>query len=71
MREGSRNIEGKKRVHPTQKPVSLMEYLIRTYTNKGDVVLDSTMGSGTTGVACFKSTRGFIGIEKFQPSVTQ
>ena len=53
-----------KGLQPTQKPVSLMEYLIRTYTNKGDVVLDSTMGSGTTGVACFKSTRGFIGIEK-------
>ena len=41
-----------------------MEYLIRTYTNKGDVVLDSTMGSGTTGVACFNSSRKFIGIEK-------
>ena len=52
------------RIHPTQKPVPLMEYLIKTYTNEGDVVLDSTMGSGTTGVACFKSTRGFIGIEK-------
>lgn len=53
-----------KGLHPTQKPVPLMEYLIRTYTNKGDVVLDSTMGSGTTGVACFNSSRKFIGIEK-------
>ena len=53
-----------KGLHPTQKPVSLMEYLIRTYTNKGDVVLDSTMGSGTTGVACVNTSRKFIGIEK-------
>jgi site-specific DNA-methyltransferase (adenine-specific) len=51
-------------VHPTQKPVSLMEYLIRTYTNEGDTVLDNTMGSGTTGVACQRSGRSFIGIEK-------
>jgi site-specific DNA-methyltransferase (adenine-specific) len=52
------------RVHPTQKPVALMEYLIRTYTNKGEVVLDNTMGSGTTGVACINTGRRFIGIER-------
>jgi len=50
-------------VHPTQKPVALMEYLIRTYTNEGDTVLDNTMGSGTTGVACVNTGRNFIGIE--------
>ena len=52
------------RVHPTQKPVALMEYLIRTYTNEGQTVLDFTMGSGTTGVACMNTSREFIGIEK-------
>lgn len=52
-----------KGLHPTQKPVELMEYLIKTYTNEGDVVLDNTMGSGTTGVACVNSGRKFIGIE--------
>ena len=51
------------KLHPTQKPVALMEYLIRTYTNEGDVVLDNCMGSGTTGVACVKTKRDFIGIE--------
>jgi len=51
-------------VHPTQKPVALMEYLIKTYTNEGEVVLDFTMGSGTTGVACKNTGRKFIGIEK-------
>ena len=50
-------------LHPTQKPVALMEYLIRTYTNEGDTVLDFTMGSGTTGVACANTGRRFIGIE--------
>jgi len=50
--------------HPTQKPVALMEYLIRTYTNPGDTVLDNTMGSGTTGVACVNTGREFIGIER-------
>lgn len=50
--------------HPTQKPVALMEYLIRTYTNPGDTVLDNTMGSGTTGVACANTGREFIGIER-------
>ncbi len=52
------------RMHPTQKPVELMEYLIKTYTNEGDTVLDNCMGSGTTGVACKKTGRHFIGIEK-------
>jgi site-specific DNA-methyltransferase (adenine-specific) len=55
--------EGKS-VHPTQKPVALMEYLIKTYTNEGELVLDNTMGSGTTGVACGNLGRRFIGIEK-------
>jgi site-specific DNA-methyltransferase (adenine-specific) len=50
--------------HPTQKPVALMEYMIRTYTNAGDVVMDNTMGSGTTGVACVNTGRHFIGMEK-------
>ena len=50
-------------IHPTQKPVALMEYLIRTYTNEGETVLDFTMGSGTTGVACLNTGRSFIGIE--------
>jgi site-specific DNA-methyltransferase (adenine-specific) len=49
--------------HPTQKPVELMEYLIKTYSNEGDVVLDNCMGSGTTGVACKKNNRNFIGME--------
>ena len=52
-----------KGLHPTQKPVELMEYLIKTYTNEGDTVLDNTMGSGTTGVACMNCNRNFIGIE--------
>lgn len=51
-------------LHPTQKPVALMEYLIRTYTNEGDTVLDNTMGSGTTGVACMNTGRKFIGMER-------
>jgi site-specific DNA-methyltransferase (adenine-specific) len=50
-------------VHPTQKPVPLLEYLIKTYTNEGDTVLDFTMGSGSTGVACKNTNRNFIGIE--------
>jgi site-specific DNA-methyltransferase (adenine-specific) len=49
--------------HPTQKPVALMEYLIKTYTNEGETVLDFTMGSGTTGVAAINTNRNFIGIE--------
>ena len=51
-------------VHPTQKPVDLMEYLIKTYTDESETVLDFTMGSGTTGVACINTNRKFIGIEK-------
>ena len=57
------NAARKGRQHPTQKPVALMEYLIRTYTNEGDTVLDNCMGSGTTGVACMNTGRRFIGIE--------
>lgn len=56
--------EHKDRLHPTQKPIALMEYLIKTYTNEGETVLDNCMGSGTTGVACKKTGRHFIGIEK-------
>jgi site-specific DNA-methyltransferase (adenine-specific) len=52
-----------KQIHPTQKPVALFEYLIKTYTNEGDLVLDNCMGSGTTGVACKNTGRNFIGIE--------
>lgn len=51
-------------VHPTQKPVELLEYLIKTYSNEGDTILDFTMGSGSTGVACKNINRKFIGIEK-------
>ena len=51
-------------IHPTQKPVALCEYLIKTYTNEGETVLDNCMGSGTTGVACLNTGRTFIGIEK-------
>ena len=51
------------RVHPTQKPVALLEYLIKTYTNEGETVLDNCMGSGSTGVACVNTDRRFIGIE--------
>ena len=59
-----RKIEGgDDKPHPTQKPVALCEYLIKTYTQKGDVILDNCMGSGTTGVACVNSERDFIGIE--------
>lgn len=54
----------KSKVHPTQKPVALLEYLVKTYTNEGDTVLDFTMGSGSTGVACKNLNRDFIGIEK-------
>lgn len=67
--EGSRypktvlKFKQQKGFHPTQKPVDLMEYLIKTYTNEGQTVLDNTMGSGTTGVACMNTGRNFIGIE--------
>lgn len=53
----------RKTAHPTQKPVALMEYLIRTYTNEGETVLDNCMGSGSTGVACVNTNCRFIGIE--------
>ena len=49
--------------HPTQKPVELIEYLIKTYSNKGDVILDNCIGSGTTAVACINTERNFIGFE--------
>ena len=52
-----------KPTHPTQKPIALLEYLIKTYTNEGETVLDFTMGSGSTGVACINTNRNFIGIE--------
>ena len=58
------NASNKGRIHPTQKPVALLEYLIKTYTNENDTVLDFTMGSGSTGVACKNLNRNFIGIEK-------
>ena len=53
----------KERLHPTQKPVALLEYLTKTYTNENETVLDFTMGSGSTGVACMNTNRKFIGIE--------
>lgn len=56
-------VKGGDKKHPTQKPVELLEYLIRTYTNENDVVLDNCMGSGSTGVACVNTNRNFIGIE--------
>lgn len=60
-----KNIFGKNtgKFHPTQKPVNLLEYLIKTYTNEGETVLDNCMGSGSTGVACVNTNRNFIGIE--------
>ena len=54
----------KESLHPTQKPVALLEYLIKTYSNEGETVLDFTMGSGSTGVACMNTRRNFIGIEQ-------
>ena len=56
--------EHKNRLHPTQKPIALLEYLIKTYTNEDEVVLDNCMGSGSTGVACININRNFIGMEK-------
>ena len=52
-----------KLLHPTQKPVPLFEYLIKTYTNEGDVVLDNCMGSGTTAIACLNTNRKYIGFK--------
>ena len=56
-------VDLKNRLHPTQKPVDLLEYLIKTYTNENETVLDFTFGSGSTGVACLKTNRKFIGVE--------
>ena len=53
----------KDKLHPTQKPVPLFEYLIKTYTNKGETVLDNCMGSGTTAIACLNTDRQYIGFE--------
>ena len=55
---------GRSKVHPTEKPIKLMEYIIESSSNVGDTILDSTMGSGSTGVACMNTNRQFIGIEK-------
>lgn len=60
----SQNWRRQNQMHPTQKPLELMEYLVKTYTNEGDMVLDNTMGSGTTNLACLKLNRKSIGIEK-------
>lgn len=57
------NASQKDKLHPTQKPVALLEYLIKTYTNENEIVLDNCMGSGSTGVACINTNRKFIGIE--------
>lgn len=59
----SRDFSAQQQVHPTQKPVPLLEWIINTYSNPGDVVLDNVMGSGSTGVACVNTDRRFIGIE--------
>lgn len=53
----------KEKLHPTQKPIELLEFLIKTYTKENDLVLDNCMGSGSTGVACVKTNRSFIGME--------
>lgn len=58
-----KNIPRNHRLHPTQKPVALLEYLIKTYTNENDTVLDNCMGSGSTGEACINTNRKFIGFE--------
>ena len=69
------NSDRRKQLHPTQKPVALLEYLVRTYTNPGDLVLDNCMGSATLPVACLNTGRHFIGIEKddayFDTAVTR
>ncbi len=59
---GTNSMDG--RLHPTQKPVALFEYLIKTYTNEGETVLDNCMGSGTTAIACININRNYIGFEK-------
>tara|TARA_R110000823_G_scaffold173505_1_gene306149 strand:+ start:178 stop:912 length:735 start_codon:yes stop_codon:yes gene_type:complete len=58
-----KSTDSTRNLHPTQKPIALMEYLIKTYTNEGETVLDFTMGSGSTGLACLNTNRNFIGIE--------
>lgn len=58
------NANQKGKIHPTQKPVALLEYLINTYTNQGETVLDNCMGSGTTAIACINTNRNYIGFEK-------
>lgn len=62
-RDIQRFAHDKEKFHPTQKPVALLEYLIKIYTNEGDIVLDNCMGSGSTGVACINTNRNFIGYE--------
>ena len=64
LKEGAKDDKRNGTQHPTQKPVALMEYMIRTYTDEGETVMDNCMGSGTTGVACANTDRRFIGIEK-------
>ena len=59
----SSNANQNGKVHPTQKPVALLEYLIKTYTNENETVLDNCMGSGSTGISCLNTNRNFIGIE--------
>jgi site-specific DNA-methyltransferase (adenine-specific) len=59
----ARNDPNNKTLHPTQKPIQLLEWLIKSYSNEDDNVLDFTMGSGSTGVACVNTNRNFIGIE--------
>ena len=60
----SRDFQAQQQVHPTQKPVTLLNYLIKTYSNEGELILDNCMGSGSTGVAALQCNRSFIGIEK-------
>src|SRR5699024_7065075 len=60
----AKELNSSQRVHPTQKPVALFEYLIKTYTNEGETVLDNCMGSGTTAIAAINTNRNYIGIEK-------
>jgi site-specific DNA-methyltransferase (adenine-specific) len=64
VQEFNNRASGDRGLHPTQKPVALFEYLIKTYTNEGDLVLDNCAGSGTTGVACKNTNRNYILIEK-------
>ena len=61
--KNSIQINQKGKIHPTQKPVALFEYLIKTYTNEGETVLDNCMGSGTTAIACINTNRNYIGFE--------